>query len=258
MEDKYLSPYVIENVIIDVKPHSHHDFDYIKEVLGKFSIRVMQLRFFGEFNFGLIVSVLTIFKAANIESIEVIVSDLFKHIQLQKIVKASNKLTSLYLFNSSRDRTLTQDQCIIVFVKESVMGSHSCGKVSHGNLTCNKSLFYEAQHINTCLNKKISIDSAGQVKNCPSMIQTFGRYDDVDFSKLINSDEYKLLWNITKDEISVCKDCEYRYMCTDCRVFLSEPSNIYSKPSKCSYNPYLGLWRGDDGWISSEDWLKEK
>ena len=29
---------------------------------------------------------------------------------------------------------------------------------------------------------------------------------------------------------------------SDERAYLTEPSNIYSKPLKCGYNPYTGEW----------------
>jgi hypothetical protein len=40
----------------------------------------------------------------------------------------------------------------------------------------------------------------------------------------------------------VCKDCEFRYICTDCRAYLEDPYNEYSKPLKCGYDPYTGEW----------------
>jgi len=29
----------------------------------------------------------------------------------------------------------------------------------------------------------------------------------------------------------------------DCRVYLEQPSNIYSKPLKCGYDPYSATWQ---------------
>lgn len=47
--------------------------------------------------------------------------------------------------------------------------------------------------------------------------------------------------SITKDDIDVCKDCEYRYACFDCR-----PNNgsddFWAKPWYCGYNPHSGTW----------------
>jgi len=53
---------------------------------------------------------------------------------------------------------------------------------------------------------------------------------------------FKDLWSINKDQIEVCKDCEFRYVCTDCRAFITDPDNRYSKPSTCTYDPYTAQW----------------
>ena len=62
---------------------------------------------------------------------------------------------------------------------------------------------------------------------------------------VFTNDEFRTLWSITKDIISICKDCEFRYNCSDCRAFISDKNNIQSKPLKCGYNPYTNTW---------EDW----
>ena len=51
-----------------------------------------------------------------------------------------------------------------------------------------------------------------------------------------------LLKNIKKDQISVCKDCEFRYVCTDCRAYTQNSGDQYSKPLKCNYDPYTATW----------------
>ena len=58
----------------------------------------------------------------------------------------------------------------------------------------------------------------------------------------INSDGFKDKWRITKDQIEICKDCEFRYVCSDCRAYVENPEDIYSKPLKCGYNPYTCEW----------------
>ncbi len=57
-----------------------------------------------------------------------------------------------------------------------------------------------------------------------------------------NESSFKQYWSIKKDQIDTCKVCEFRYMCTDCRVFIENSDDLYSKPSKCNYNPYTGIW----------------
>ncbi|GHT72873.1 hypothetical protein AGMMS50262_02860 [Bacteroidia bacterium] len=79
-----------------------------------------------------------------------------------------------------------------------------------------------------------------------SKIQTFGHINKVKLKSVVESAEFQCLWTIKKDEITVCKDCEYRYICTDCRAFIKDPSDIYSQPAKCTYNPYIAKWEGED------------
>jgi hypothetical protein len=45
-----------------------------------------------------------------------------------------------------------------------------------------------------------------------------------------------------KDQIDVCIDCEYRYICTDCRAFNNDLDTKPKKPEKCEYDQYTGNW----------------
>ena len=32
------------------------------------------------------------------------------------------------------------------------------------------------------------------------------------------------------------------YVCLDCRAYVDNYRNVYSKPLKCGYDPYSGVW----------------
>lgn len=49
--------------------------------------------------------------------------------------------------------------------------------------------------------------------------------------------------NLNFDLIEIIS--KYRYICTDCRAYIENPDDIYSKPLKCGYNPHTCQW---------EDW----
>ena len=82
------------------------------------------------------------------------------------------------------------------------------------------------------------IDSSGYIKNCPSMEQHYGHISYTSLISVANKSQFKLFWDISKDKIEVCKDCEFRHICTDCRAYTLSDKSIYAKPSKCSYDPY--------------------
>lgn len=71
------------------------------------------------------------------------------------------------------------------------------------------------------------------------MSKAYGNIRDHSIAEIFRSNEFQKYWDITKDEIHVCKDCEYRYICNDCRAFVTD---IYDKPLKCKYNPYKQKW----------------
>ncbi|NIF07404.1 grasp-with-spasm system SPASM domain peptide maturase [Chryseobacterium sp. Tr-659] len=126
----------------------------------------------------------------------------------------------------------------------------SCGKVDLKYFNTNLPKVLEAINHNSCLHKKIGIDKAGNIKNCPLMKESFGNMENSTLEEVIEQPGFKKYWSVTKDLIETCKDCEFRYVCTDCRAYTEDAlkkkqSLDTSKPLKCGYNPYICKW---------EDW----
>jgi SPASM domain peptide maturase of grasp-with-spasm system len=128
-----------------------------------------------------------------------------------------------------------------------------CGQICQNLFNLSKKHYFESLNKNTCLNKKISIDINGNIKNCPSMKVNFGNIADSSLIQVLDDTSFKRLWEIKKDNIAICKDCEFRNICTDCRAFIEKPDDIYSKPLKCGYDPYTNKW---DEWSTNP--LKQK
>lgn len=106
----------------------------------------------------------------------------------------------------------------------------------------NENSFIQNHFYNACWNSKIAITSYGDVIPC-----IFARDDIVGNIKKDNIEVLKKniisKWSITKDSIDICKDCEYRYCCHDCRPLAKGiEGNDNAKYPRCSYNPYKGEW----------------
>lgn len=128
-----------------------------------------------------------------------------------------------------------------------------CGKIDKDKFVINQPFYLESQSCNTCLNKKIAIDFEGNIKNCPSMKHDYGCIKNKSLEDVISEPKFKTPWFIKKDEIEICSDCEFRHMCLDCRAFTDNPENPYSKPSTCGYNPYIGKWKGEEGYKTLQE-----
>jgi SPASM domain peptide maturase of grasp-with-spasm system len=156
------------------------------------------------------------------------------------------KIKTFTYYNTSNSNDNIIHDSIIVSNSDIDKVSINCGVVLLNNAYSNIKLFSESQNYNTCLNRKISIDKDGNIKNCPSMPQSFGNIKDTTLEEAINHPDFKKYWNVNKDMIAVCKDCEFRHICTDCRAYTErthfEDDIDLSKPLKCGYNPYTNEW----------------
>lgn len=116
----------------------------------------------------------------------------------------------------------------------------------------NPVLYAESLKFNTYYNRKIFIDRNGMIKNGPLANEVYGNiYTNHSWKELLKNAEFKKLWKIKKDSISVCKACEFRHMCTDARIpGQHTKSNQWYHTTECNYNPYIAKWKGERGYVS--------
>ena len=69
----------------------------------------------------------------------------------------------------------------------------------------------------------------------------YGHCENILLKDVIDNPVYKKYGNIRKDQVETCRDCEYRYICNDCRAY-TRNDHLYGKPLKCKYDPYTGEW----------------
>jgi SPASM domain peptide maturase of grasp-with-spasm system len=241
------SPRKIENLIIDIDQHSNHNFEKISIELEALGCKVIEFRFFNEVSLQEINSILEYFKKSRVRIFYLVIpfhtefskknleNLCFSHQRINHIVISSSKVNKIYEMNNLFSH--------VEFIKDKIDSNLCCGKIDPKYFRVNIELFTESNIFNSCLNKKMGIDVNGEVKNCPSMQKSYGNVNIDNLYDIVNfNTEYSSLWNITKDQISICKDCEFRYICTDCRVFIKNEKDILSKPLKCKYNPYTTKW----------------
>ncbi|OED44932.1 grasp-with-spasm system SPASM domain peptide maturase [Flavobacteriaceae bacterium (ex Bugula neritina AB1)] len=244
-KEQFSSSYEIEDLIIDIK--SLHQFNHITKKIPA-NIETLQLRIFYEIPILDLYSIVEVLRVLEITNIEII----FRHNK----ENTENDYTSLFydyliiskmfVMNFEDNKHIIPNH--IIALSQELISHKQCGKVSEKLFNPNLRTYLSARSCNSCLHKKISIDINGDIKNCPSLSSTFGNIKDTSLEKILKHKDFHKLWNITKDEIEICKDCEFRYICTDCRGYVEKPKNIYSKPLKCGYNPYTNVW---DEWSTN-------
>ncbi len=152
-------------------------------------------------------------------------------------IARNNRCYNIQVFNSDTSYTVNK-----IIYTDQKFNLFCCGIINKDSFNINMQSINISKKYNTCLAYKFAIDEYGNVRNCLSMPNAFGNIFSNNLSEILLSESFRRLWHINKDLISVCKDCEYRNICTDCRAYIEDPENIYSKPIKCGYNPYTGEW----------------
>lgn len=123
------------------------------------------------------------------------------------------------------------------------------GLMNEPNFSVNLETFVLFCNTNSCLFGKIGINNNGDVYPCIfSGDYLFGNFVETKaLQSIIEGKTAQTVWLNTKDHVQVCKDCEYRYTCEDCRPLAAacageDASFLDSPPPRCTYNPYTGEW----------------
>jgi SPASM domain peptide maturase of grasp-with-spasm system len=139
-----------------------------------------------------------------------------------------------YIYNPDRDQRL-------YMTVQELKDHSSCGIISTAYFNMTMEHYTESQQYNTCLNRKIGIDKDGNIKNCPSMQNSYGNIFKNTIADVLINPEFKRVWTLNKNQVNVCKICEFRHVCTDCRAFHEDDYNM-NKPVKCNYDPLQMEW----------------
>jgi SPASM domain peptide maturase of grasp-with-spasm system len=263
MSDEWDSPYLINNAIIDIGVNNNLDYAEILKQFSSLRVPHLQLRSTFDLNFQFYIDLIKTIEKSNIISVQLVIPYPKLNIPittLKKFLRANLRISSLTFHGSPFYKVVKVigNLSYIYFVKRNVISTKDCGIIRSKDFGISLSLYTESLNFNTCLNRKIGIDADGEIRNCPSMTKSFGNIKNKSLFEALNEDEFRSLWKITKDQIDVCKDCEFRYLCTDCRANIKDTSNIFSQPARCNYNPYIAKWKGEKGFVSIEKWLKGK
>jgi SPASM domain peptide maturase of grasp-with-spasm system len=141
----------------------------------------------------------------------------------------------------------------ITFLTETYTKFADLSKISINNFRVNLPLYTESLKFNAFFNKKIIIDSKGNVLKSMYNSESYGNIYKTKIIDIYNNTDLKEYWEISKNNILICQDCEYKYMCIDSRVPLKGENYFYFNDT-CHYNPYIAKWKGEQDWVSVDEW----
>lgn len=242
IELKWSSPYQFTNAILDIDSGIQTGWKKFIIQLDAIGCPFLQVRVFGNLDFKQLNSILSAIDATEIYSIQMVMpndqsADFWSN--LSKFIQTFPRVVDVIIYNSNSDNyPLEIFKGKVRLSYEGVIDERSCGKTGPNFFCLNIPFFMESQLYNNCLNRKISLSKEGLIKNCPSMKKDYGNINQVNLIDVFNNEDFRFWWSIKKDDIEVCRDCEFRYICSDCRAFTVNQNDPYAKPSSCPYDPY--------------------
>ncbi len=236
---------VIENGIIDVNNESRHDFEKIFRQYESLGCNALEIRFYEHISISELFNILNYLAESRIGSVDILLryQEEVSIDDFKEIMNENPRIHSISIHSTPHEKLKGfNTESNIYFFETPVTSSTHCGKIGMKYFTVNQDTFFESQNFNTCLNKKISIDVNGDIKNCPSMQGVHGNIKDDLLSDILQNTNLNQVWSIHKEQIETCKGCEFRHVCTDCRAFLDSDKSK-SKPKKCTYHPVTMEWK---------------
>lgn len=252
----FVRPSVIHNAIIDVD-RTWHDFPKIFAELDGLGCQYVQIRVFSHaYDLEKLRNILVSAMDTTIRGFELLITYSAQCTPniLSRFVAENALVSHLTVHSAPMDSMIAVDReddeqrglatgRLVRYTRERITSDLSCGKIELGSINApSMPVFTETKNHNGCLNGKISIDKDGLVKNCPSFCRAYGKFGSVTLASVVEDAGFRNAWDIKKDQISVCKDCQFRYACTDCRAHVQVSGDLFSKPSRCGYDPYNDVW----------------
>jgi len=173
--------------------------------------------------------------------------------QYERLLAGQPALFSVNFFGEDSPQTRLKDNIYYNFFAENFGDYQQLLTVD--KLFVNQEFFLEAYNKHTYYNGKIYIDRSGNIKNGLNNIKSFGNIHSIsyeEFYQTINSKEFLTLGNIRKEEILVCQNCEFRYMCTDTRV-PEKGVEYWFHHFECVYNPYISKWKNEEDYLTLQE-----
>lgn len=245
------SPNPITNAIVEVENLQWVDYDKVFQQLEEVACEAIQLKLFSDFPIELIESVF-----------------------LEKTQKSRLKSIELFIHYNEEINLEVIERLCVKYGRLSMVIVHSCPKevelnkpiqekwitpifsipdflrLNKENLLMRPEYFYvnlemftEAHHHHTYFNRKVVIDSAGEIKNCPTIKKSFGNIANTKLIELIQEPSYQKLWHVRKDNTRTCRNCEFRYVCVDSRTPIwDENKKEWYHKQECPYDPKTATW----------------
>jgi SPASM domain peptide maturase of grasp-with-spasm system len=239
------TPEVVTNAIVDCDGGSDHPWEKILVELDELGCTALQIRCYSVISLESLEAVLDLMGEGRLRSVDLLLrwDPSLLDGGLEALCDRHPRVTGVFVHSAPRPTSGASPRGTpIHFRTDPVTSETHCGQVHPAYFAPTLSNFTESQAHNSCLNRKLGVDARGEIRNCPSMPRSYGNVRDTSIHDAVDAPAFSDWWSIDKSQVEVCRDCEFRYVCTDCRAYVRSGGGRYEKPARCAYDPYTAEW----------------
>lgn len=234
----------IQTAIIEIDDSDAYDVLSVLDQLDHLACAALQLRILKAIPLQVLQSFLAATQASRLRSIELFLPDgAYSESELIALKEVHQRIALLVVHSSPQQKVvdLPEGEDKIFFVQKELTAAAK-DYVSPDNFVLDVKLFSEAHHYNVALNRKVSIDHKGFIKNYPSHEKTYGQVSTNKIAEMVQSTAFQEKWLIPNDQIIKCQDCPHRYTCSF-NSDLKVEENKWTKIDDCGFDPYTNQWK---------------
>lgn len=213
IESNWISPEIINNAIIEYDFKSY-DLNKILTQLNNLLTKFIEFRFtiFLEENIPELEKVLKFCSNSVLRSVRIYLPYNSKNLplKLMDLAKSYPIIDSIIFYESKINKLIEKDDQQTFFITQT-LSDITKANIDHKFLVNNIEFFHECQQFNPYYNKKVSIDSKGQIKNCLKNKSVFGNVNNDLIFDVISTEEFQEFWHAKHDKIKDVQNSELRY-----------------------------------------------
>ncbi|WP_310556033.1 grasp-with-spasm system SPASM domain peptide maturase [Flavobacterium sp.] len=241
---EFNKPYRVSTFIIDVDNSQLNYLEKIKENIINAKVECLVIRIINS-NYNELIDILKKFDGIPTRIIQLFISKdvVILDSQIESLFDANNRTSVIIKTEDEIELTKEFKKGTFIWTKKDIINKKQ-KFIDISEFSPNLDLYMESKLFNSFYNKRVYIDSTGNICRFEIDSQNFGNLKLNRLEDILLNNDFTKYWNIKKDDIEICKDCEYRYMCVDSRLPLYQNNEkLWVLEGECNYDPYTSQWK---------------
>ncbi|KAF2516654.1 grasp-with-spasm system SPASM domain peptide maturase [Flavobacterium foetidum] len=234
-------PYSIDTITLDLNLSTSILKDFLEQRIDNLGVSSLKL-ISGDFNLQKLAEVLKIIDKSRIKSVVLYIKH--NNVSENELVKLKDKfsrIAEIIFYEAEKGNDSRESN--FIYERNSLAEILAMKISDQDDFLLNIANFNESLKYSSAYNRTVFIDDLGNVRRYVEDESIFGNVAKDDLREVVLNSEIISFWEINKDKIKICRDCEFRYICPDGSIpFKIDEEKYYSSSNSCNYSPYTNKW----------------